>query len=296
MSIQPLITVFTPTYNRAHLLPKLFESLQNQTRQNFEWIIVDDGSTDNTSEVVDTFLQQSVFKITYQKESNGGKHRALNKGIQELADPALPYFFIVDSDDYLPTDACEWIEQKFEELAKCEYDKSTKFVGISGIRLDQKGQLHGSTFDNSLEYIDSTSVERPKHGIFGDKAEVFYLDVLKQYIFPEFVDGSGSNTKIERFLTEAVVFNRMSKDNLLIRYFNKPIYIAEYLEEGLTKSGWGKFFDSPGGTALYAKEFAKMGKWRGSLATKLLWLVAWPVFTIIAKFKRSHQTNLTSSR
>ena len=98
-----IITVFTPTYNRAYIIKNLFNSLKNQTFQNFEWIIVDDGSTDNTEEVVKEWLNESLFfKIKYHKQKNGGKHTAINKGL-ELASGDV--FFIIDSDDYITNDA-----------------------------------------------------------------------------------------------------------------------------------------------------------------------------------------------
>ena len=113
------ITVFTPTYNRAYTLERLYKSLLNQTSYDFEWLIVDDGSTDNTSELIKSFQNNQLFDVRYYKQGNGGKHVAINKGV-ELAEGEL--FFIVDSDDYLTDDAiaitkkyCGWnIKRCFE--------------------------------------------------------------------------------------------------------------------------------------------------------------------------------------
>ena len=99
-----LITVFTPTYNRGYTLENLFNSLLVQTNKNFEWLIVDDGSTDNTEDLVNRFKDVSSFKIRYIKKKNGGKHTAINCGVN-LAEGFL--FFIVDSDDQLTKDAIE---------------------------------------------------------------------------------------------------------------------------------------------------------------------------------------------
>ena len=95
-----LITVFTPTYNRAKLLPRLYKSLQEQTNKDFEWVIVDDGSTDNTKEVIDNIItqQENDFPIRYFYKENGGKHTAINQGAKEAKGEL---FFIADSDDVL---------------------------------------------------------------------------------------------------------------------------------------------------------------------------------------------------
>lgn len=103
-----LITIFTPTYNRAELLPRLHKSLQEQTNKNFEWIVVDDGSTDNTKEVIENIIlqQENDFPIRYFYKENGGKHTAINRGVRE-ANGDL--FFIVDSDDILTFNSVELI-------------------------------------------------------------------------------------------------------------------------------------------------------------------------------------------
>ena len=97
-----IITVFTPTYNRAYMIDKLYDSLCLQTCKDFEWIVVDDGSVDNTEELIQNFIQENKIHIVYYKQKNQGKHIAINKGV-ELAKGEL--FFIVDSDDILPKDS-----------------------------------------------------------------------------------------------------------------------------------------------------------------------------------------------
>src|SRR5690606_8327144 len=100
-----MITIFTATYNRAYTLPTLYNSLLRQINFDFEWLIIDDGSTDNTEKLVkDWSTRNNPFKIRYIKNRNGGKPRAINKAV-ELAN--TPYLFILDSDDYLTDDAVE---------------------------------------------------------------------------------------------------------------------------------------------------------------------------------------------
>ena len=101
-----MITVFTPTYNRAYIIPKLYESLKRQTVKDFEWLVVDDGSTDNTSELLAEWTKENDFPVRYIWQPNGGKPRAITKA---LAEAKGEWFFIVDSDDFISDDAIETI-------------------------------------------------------------------------------------------------------------------------------------------------------------------------------------------
>ena len=121
-----LITVFTPTYNRAHLLQMLYDSLCKQTFNDFEWLIVDDGSKDDTESVVNTFIAEDRLDIRYIKQSNGGKHRAINRGVAE-ANGDL--FFIVDSDDYLSNNGLELIEYYYEQIKCLRQEKNIILLG-----------------------------------------------------------------------------------------------------------------------------------------------------------------------
>ena len=96
--MERLITIFTPTYNRAYTLPKLYESLKIQTNQNFDWVIVDDGSTDDTEVLIKSFIDEGIIKITYIKQKNQGKHIAINTGVTLAKGD---FFIVIDSDDYL---------------------------------------------------------------------------------------------------------------------------------------------------------------------------------------------------
>lgn len=111
MSIE--ITLCTPTYNRAYIIEKLYHSLQKQTRKSFEWLVIDDGSVDNTESLLRKWQKEkNDFVIRYYKTSNGGKHRAVNYSL-DLAQG--DYYMVVDSDDYLTDDAveklCNWMEE-----------------------------------------------------------------------------------------------------------------------------------------------------------------------------------------
>ena len=108
------ITVFTPAFNRAKLLPRLYKSLKNQSSINFEWVIVDDGSQDETQQVVQKFIDEGVLPINYVYQDNKGKHFAINRGVKE-ANGEL--FWIVDSDDYLPPNAIAQKKKKYNSVS-----------------------------------------------------------------------------------------------------------------------------------------------------------------------------------
>ncbi|WP_242219263.1 glycosyltransferase family 2 protein [Bacillus cereus group sp. BfR-BA-01380] len=237
------ITVFTPTYNRGYIIEKLYRSLQEQTYTDFEWLVIDDGSSDNTEELFRLWtVEENPFPVRYYKVENGGKHRAINKAT-DLAEGEL--FFIVDSDDHLTKDALENIENWERNLENKEL-----FCGVSGNRGRQATDFLGTTFEG--EYVDATSLERTKYNITGDKAEVFYTNILRKYKFCEF-EG-------EKFITEATVWEKMAHDGYKIRWFNKTIYICDYLEDGLTKNMKEIFAKSPKGTAYYIKQQIKFYK------------------------------------
>lgn len=210
-----LITVFTPTYNRSELLKNVYHSLLQQTFVNFEWIIVDDGSTDNTEQIVQTFIKDEKIEISYLKQLNRGKHIAINNGVNEAKGT---YFFIVDSDDFLPENALSILNEKI--LVAQDLNN---IGGVVGRKMFINKQQIGSKFSSD---IISDSVEiRYKYKITGDLAEVFKTSVLKEFPFPEIEN--------EKFCPEALVWNRIAQKYQLL-FFKESIYIADYLPDGLT--------------------------------------------------------------
>lgn len=213
------VTVFTPTYNRAYTINNLYESLKRQTINNFEWLVIDDGSTDNTQQLFEELIKQNnEFPIRYIKVENGGKHRAINMGVT-LAQGRL--FFIVDSDDFLTDDAIEKIQNWENNLPH-----NATFAGIAGARGYSIDKMIGSGCLGP--FFDSISQERKEYGLSGDKAEVFYTNILKQFPFPTF-EG-------ENFISESVVWFAIGAAGHKIRWYNDIIYITEYLQDGLTKN------------------------------------------------------------
>lgn len=212
-----MLTVFTAVYNRANKIGRLYESLCRQTSDAFEWIVVDDGSSDNIDEVMAGFMEEGKLDIRYYKQNNGGKHRAVNRGVKEAKGD---FFFIVDSDDYVSDNAVEWISVNAAPIIDDD-----EFAGISGICIQQDGtrSLGGGEFPQT----DSDAIDiRKKHGVVGDLAEVFKTGLLREFPFPD-IPG-------EKFCAEGLVWNRIARAGYKLRYFYEPIYICEYLADGLS--------------------------------------------------------------
>lgn len=242
------ITVFTPTYNRAYIIDELYNSLKKQTFIDFEWLIIDDGSTDCTYEKVKNWSADNTkFPIRYYKFENSGKQKEINRAL-DLARGEL--FFTVDSDDLLTADALDKINQWEKTIPQCE-----KFCGFAGSDGDMTGKAINPIF--SEEYVDATFFNRyAETGMFigHDRPWVFYTDVHRQYRYPEF-EG-------EKFIAEAVVWNRMAKDGYQIRCFNDVIYLPEHQEDGYTKKISQILIQSPKGYGLWKAEqmsFLKYG-------------------------------------
>lgn len=234
-----MITIFTATYNRGELLNRLYESLRRQSCLEFEWVLVDDASTDETERIISRF-KSDLFPIIFKKQVHGGKHRAINKGL-EIAKG--DFFYIVDDDDYLPDDSieiiCSWLTQIDDDI-----------VGVAGLRILPDGTVCGGKPQiEKTEYVDATNFERKKYNLLGDKAEVYKTSVMKRHVFPEFED--------EYFVTENVCWDAIAAEGGKVRWYNKPIYICEYQSDGLTGSGANDYLghkDNFKGYCFYVKQ------------------------------------------
>ena len=214
-----MITILTPTFNRAHLLPRLFESLTHQTDFDFEWLVIDDGSTDGTSDLFagKTFLS-APFPIRYYRQENGGKHRALNAGVKQAKGD---FIFIADSDDWLLPQSVAIVGQHASAIA----DDNT-FAGVAGLDVFDDERIVGTGLPQDI--IDCNAMDiRYRYHVDGDLKEVFKTTVLQEFPFPEIQD--------EKFCPEQLVWFRIAQKYKL-RYFNTPIYVAEYQPNGITAS------------------------------------------------------------
>ena len=215
------LTIFTPTYNRERYLPRLYESLKRQKFNDFEWLIIDDDSTDNTEELIDRFINEGTgFEINFLKVRHGGKHRALNKAFNMAKGE---YFFIVDSDDYITDDAVERIYQWIDETKEIK-----TLAGFAGLKQSNDGVSGGNPVVNKQGWVDASNFERLKYNLLGEKAEVYRTEILKKHRFPEFDN--------EYFVSEDVCWNAIANEGYKLRWYNHTIYMFEYLDTGLTKS------------------------------------------------------------
>ena len=208
----PQLTIFTPTYNRKDLLKRLYMSLYKQNCKDFVWIIVDDGSSDGTKDMVNQWEKASDFEIRYIFQQNQGKSAAFNKGI-DLAETEL--FLCVDSDDYLSNVAVNnvlvfWREYKGDNigiLARREVTKVPSKI-VTGVR---------------TTLLDAYRV----HNIKGDTMIVHKLEVLKKYRFPQFEN--------EKFVPEAYLYDKLDQHGTLV-FLNEVLYHGNYNKDGYTQN------------------------------------------------------------
>lgn len=215
-----LVSILTPTYNRGYIIKKLYESLLEQNDKKFEWIVIDDGSTDDTEKIFQKILEEKKIDLKYIKKENGGKHTAVNKGVELAIGEVV---IIVDSDDYLTRNAIQRIRQESEKILNIK-----EFAGISfrKVRISDKKIIGNNLLKE--KYIDTNSIDyRYKYGVLGDIAECFKLEILKKFPFPIYEN--------EKFVPEALVWNRIA-NNYKMRFFNNEgLYMCEYLSDGYSQ-------------------------------------------------------------
>ncbi|MDO4465981.1 MAG: glycosyltransferase family 2 protein [Bacillota bacterium] len=247
------LSIITPSYNRGHLLPKCYDSLCRQTNQDFEWIVIDDGSQDRTEEIVQSF--HPSFPLYFVKKENGGKHTALN-----TTHPYIhgKYVCILDSDDY-------FIDTAVAQILSCwEKEEEHKDVGIVILL---KGSAPDSPFCQAFVQDEGKSVDimRYKRECFGsnDACEVIRSDLFKKYPFPVFQN--------ERFISEGALWNRVSFTHKCV-YYNQVVYLANYLEDGLSKSGKKLRVHNPNGGMYTANlNMNKKNFWQRRIKNGLLY-------------------------
>lgn len=237
--ISPFLTIFTPLYNRRKFLPRLLESLADQTDHDFEWIVIDDGSSDNPNEFFNSLdIENILFEIKFYSVKNGGKHRAVNMGARMAKGK---WFLILDSDDWLKPEAVAIIKDRVQLIMD-----NDSFAGICALRVTPDDKDIGSSCDYTT--LDSTFFDyRFKHRIKGDRAEVVRTSIMKEYPFPEF--------KQEKFLGESILWNQISK-KYLTRFTSDRFYICDYQPEGLTDTFTRQMENNPLGAMVNEKYIA----------------------------------------
>jgi len=233
MSSPYLFTVFTPTYNRAATLPRVYESLKPQTFRDFEWLIVDDGSHDNTRELVQTWQIEANFPIRYIQQSNQGKPTAFNRGVQEAKGEL---FLTLDSDDDCVPEALERLKYHWDAIPESE---KPRFSAVTALCKNQHGEIEGDKFVRDI--LDSDSVEMfMKYRARGEKWGFQRTDVLRQFPFPV--------TPGQNFVPESVVWLALSR-RYKTRFVNEPLRIyhirdgaQDHLSSLNAKVLWGRAY------------------------------------------------------
>lgn len=206
------ITILTPTFNRRHTLPRLYESLKRQQVNTFEWLIIDDGSTDQTEEYIARISAEGNIPIRYLKQKNQGKHIALNTGVNKAKGD---WVFIVDSDDFLDIDALQLIEKNIYKNVGYQQCYRRQFTD---------GRIIGKKI---VQDIFIGSATQAGNIYQGDLAYVFETKVLKKFPFPKFPN--------EKFVPELYIWNKISDEHQIIFFSHSAPYICEYLDDGYTK-------------------------------------------------------------
>ncbi len=232
-------TVFTPTYNRVHTLPRVYESLKNQTLKDFEWLIVDDGSSDGTKDIVMQWQKEGFLTIRYFYQENSGKHIAINKGVSE-ANGDL--FLFTDSDDWLVPHALERLDFYWNDIPETE---RKNISGITFLCMYKDGRIVGTSFSTKVVIADPITFAT-QYKMRGDKKGFHRTEILKCYPFPDF---SG-----EKFIPEGLIWNRISRD-YKICFVNEALEVVEYQQDGLSASGISIRMRNPSGARKYNLEF-----------------------------------------
>lgn len=242
------LTIFTPTYNRGYTLSRLYHSLQNQTCYDFEWIIVDDGSTDNTTLLVNEWVNENnPFQIRYFRTENRGKSMAHNLGARK----ARGVLFInVDSDDWLLDASVEIIINSWVS------HEASSISGMIALRGFPDGSCRTIVNDKVVE-VDTLYNYFTKKRLSGEMLFVLRTEHLRKHEFPSFGN--------EKFVPDGYLYIDMfgkSKQLLLIK---TVVYLSEYLDDGMTKSNFRNLTASPLGYKAYCY---KRFEWHKKLKEK----------------------------
>ena len=233
----PLLTIFTATYNRCHLIGNLYESLKRQKIFDFEWLVIDDGSSDYTKELFRQIMtQKHPFIIRYYYQENQGLIRSFNRGVS-LAKGK--YLAKIDSDDYLTDDYMAFVHIWLKEIKE-----SDNIYAVGGLKVDAEGKPLKGVWPLIPKgvYIDATDLERKKYKLDADMSEAWKVSVLRKYPFPVY--------EKEKFAPEQIAFFKIAIDGYKIRWRAEKLVVCEYQPDGLTLSSKKLVANNPIGYAM----------------------------------------------
>jgi len=233
------LTIFTPTYNRAYCLHHCYESLKRQTCKDFIWLIVDDGSTDETEQIVNDWIIEDNVKIEYVWQNNQGMHGAHNTAY-ELIETELNV--CIDSDDYMPDDAVEKI------LSFWKAHGNERVSGLIGLDIDTNNQIIGTQLPIHLKTSTLFDLYN-KHGVTGDKKLVYRTELTKKHPYPIF-----SN---EKYVGLAYKYYQLDKEYEML-LMNEILCCVDYLPDGSSRNMLKQYYQNPRGFSFYRKELMKL--------------------------------------
>lgn len=230
------LTIITPSYNRAHTLQKVYESLKRQTNQSFIWMVVDDGSIDDTEQRVQSFIDKSEIEIKYIKKENGGKASAINLALDHLV---TPYSTCLDSDDWFSERAVEIVLDLLHEE-----DSNEKCCGVLAVRSNPDGTcMGGREIPSSYKYIKTDDLYN-KIGFSSELICFYKTSIVSQYRFPVYEN--------EKFISSSWFHYKLC-ENYSFRTSWNCICYCEYMKDGLTKNKRTVIVKNPNGYTLIKK-------------------------------------------
>lgn len=233
------LTVITTTYNRAYCLHQVYESLKRQTSDDFVWLIVDDGSTDRTKELVDRWILEAEVEIQYYYKPNGGMHTARNAAYERVK---TPLNVIIDSDDWMTDNAVELIVNFWKQYGGAQYS------GIISNNISAKGELIGSPLPKNVASCRSHDLSQ-KYGVKGDKKLILRSDLSRKYPYPEFPG--------EKFYPASYKFYLLDQDYemLLMDAFT---CVVDYNEDSMTFHKFAQYKSCCNGFSHYRNEMIRL--------------------------------------
>mgnify|MGYP006075514471 CR=1 FL=1 len=227
------ITVFTPTFNRAYCLHLLYESLCQQLNQDFEWMIIDDGSSDNTKQLVNGWIAENKISITYIYKDNGGMHTGHNTAYENIK---TPLNVCIDSDDYLTNNAVALILKRWNSIEKDV--ENQKIAGIVGLDVFKTGKIVGTKFPEDLAFSTLTDIYE-KYQIAGDKKLVLRTEIVNKYQRYPIYEG-------EKFVPLGILYLQIDQDYVL-SCLNEPLCVVEYMTDGSSMNIFKQYKRHPQG-------------------------------------------------
>lgn len=262
-----LLTIFTPAYNRAYTIHKCYESLKRQSCKDFEWLIIDDGSTDNTKELIKKWIEETnEFKIRYIYQDNQGMHGAHNTAYENIY---TELNVCIDSDDYMPDDAVKKIKEAWEKVRD-----NKKISGLIGLDAYEGGKIIGDKLPEDLKTDTLFDLSYNK-GITGDKKLVYRTELTKKYPYPIY-EG-------EKYVGLAYKYYKLDQEYEL-SLMNEILCIVEYMEDGSSLNMFKQYMKNPKGFAFYRIENMKNPK--GNLKYKFKECIHYVSSSLILKNKR----------